>query len=449
MHGIIIALAVLNFVLSATRFLVCVRAKRLISVAWFLITYFSFFFIGVSLSGGFSHYRGFTGDTIIVTEGNIQKTIIFVAAFNCLFLCAEWSAAKLILPRRANWRGTQAKESAMEKRLLAMLGILLILGSALYAKTTAGHDYSQYISYAGSSWGQVFLWAGSPFIALLALRNRFIPALVACLPFLYFMMQMKVRSFALLSIVPLGILIFLKLTDSTGKNRARKVIKLLGLVGLILGASVLNSFVMKEKRHDPGAIYLLPDAGMPRGTAILMKAVDVTGASTQWDSLYLYIRNMVNPFVKLLRVPATTVEDPPVLMARLFDGVPKGSATFFHYPSLWYGDAYLAFRNWGAGMALLWGLVFVLWERAMSKGGLFLCLLLPYFTWHSYMLVRGAVAGATIPLTYSLYITLIVAGMAAIMGITSVVGPNFNRRIKATRKDATSDEDLSFKNLLS
>lgn len=96
-------------------------------------------------------------------------------------------------------------------------------------------------------------------------------------------------------------------------------------------------------------------------------------------------------------------------MGRYYDDVPKSFPLRLHYPALWYADAYFAFGKYGLLLAAFWAAVLVGWERLMARNSLIFGLLLPFYSWHAYMLVRGAIAGSSVPISYALYISALTA----------------------------------------
>lgn len=423
----ILSLAFLNFIFSALRLYFCFKARRLISIAWFLIAYFSWFFIPVVMGGSFKHYRTFPGELVTITNETIANAIVFIFIFNVIFFITEASLWKVIGPKKNDQEWVLPVKSVLLNRLQIALFSLMILGTVLYGITSFTHEYRDYVEYRGSGWGLVFLWASSSLITLLALRKKYTLAILACLPFIYFTLQLHIRSFALLSIIPV-IIVYMLQVSSEGRSGVLKKILFGG--AMLLGVLMLSSAVLMDKQGKGSKGFNLPDSGMPYGTVIVMELTNKFKASTEWDSLTLYGRNLINPFLRFFSTINLTdtaildIVDPPVVMAQLYDGVPKNWGVYFHYPTLWYMDAYLSFGYYGLMLAIFWAFVLVLWESLITRNILLFGLMLPFYTWHIYMLIRGATAGATVPFSYAVYITFIVAAMVG--GLKIFKGSRYN-----------------------
>jgi hypothetical protein len=395
------------------------KGRRFIAIAWFLIAYFSFFFIPVSTSESFVHILGLTGEAVPIDYARIQSACLFVFIFNLVFLVTELSLWKLFGVRTTNintlWQ--LPKSSAVLNRVELFFAVFLVVGTILYGIQTLQFDYKDYVAVGNeASWSVVFLWASTPFITIAAMRKQYVRAFIACIPYLYFAYHMKIRSFALLSLIPLAIIYALQATTSAKPNILRliRIAIIGGSLALILVMS--SAVIMSNKMEAKGQGISLPDAGMPFGTVIMMELSDKFDTKTGFDSLALYGRNLIGPFTKLYTKlfdeKLELIEDPPFVMGRLYQGVPRSWSTRFHYPSLWYGDAYVSFGQAGLLLAALWAAIFIFLEVLMSSRMMLLALMLPFFSWHTYMLVRGATAIATVPYAYAAYIALIIGVLA-------------------------------------
>lgn len=421
MSALTIALCLGNLAFCAWRTLRVLRAERVIALIWILITYHSAFLVQLAISGPFSKYRGFTNDIIQVTAESILTLAWFAFMFNVLFAAAEALVWRIAAPRptsAAAWK-LDSEPKWLQRAQLIYLGFLLV-GGVLYWFKMAGGGYRDYVEFTQSNWPQVFFWASAPLITILALRGRRALAIAACVPFLFFAVYLKIRAFALLSIIPAVVVIYFQ---SIGGRRARRDAFLRPLVvgAVMFGFLVAVSVVVTYKKmadiegfaDTPGEITGLPDSGMIYGSAIVFEYVRDTKVSLGPDALVQYGWNIINPFMRLFRIEPPVITDPAIYMAGIVDGVPKGSAVFFHYPTLWYGDALLSFGISGLLLAVLWGAIVSLWEWLMSRNTMLLALLLPYYTWHAYMLVRGTPTGATVPLAYAGYLSLLALIIAA------------------------------------
>ena len=250
----------------------------------------------------------------------------------------------------------------------------------------------------GIEWAIVLFWASSPLITVIAMQKRWLPATVLCLPFIYFALHLQVRSFALLSLVPVIVVGFYQIAnDPAARLRFARTIRY-GVVGGI-ALVTLSIWVSKYKTGE----VAFPDSGMPFGVVQVVTLADRFDARTGFNSLALYGWNYINPFMRLVGVMPPDLDDVPVVVARLLEGVPEDWPVYFHYPALLWTDAYLSFGWNGLWLAVLWAAIYCVWDAVMRQSPLVLALLLPYFVWHSYMWARGAIAIASVPIAYALY----------------------------------------------
>ncbi|MCX6599989.1 MAG: hypothetical protein NT025_00275, partial [bacterium] len=239
-----LALALLNVILCWWRFVAALRARRLTSIPWFLLAYFSIFFIPVSLEESISWTRGFFAEAVTAGPEEIHRAILFVVLFNMVFSFAD-KVGELLIARR----GPQAiwilpSRTATLNKLSRILGGLWVVGSAWYFWTTRTQNYRDYVE--GSSWAIVLFWASSPLITMLAMQKRWLPATVLCVPFIYFALHLQVRSFALLSLVPVIVVGFYQIaSDPAARLRFARTIRY-GVVGGI-ALVTLSIWVSKYK----------------------------------------------------------------------------------------------------------------------------------------------------------------------------------------------------------
>jgi len=405
MDWTVTSIAVVNVALCGWRTVSTLRQQRLISLVWLLITYFAFFLLLLSVAGPFARWRGFIGDYVHVRSETIGFACQYALGFNALFALSESLFGRLGGGRRAaiSW-----EVGGRERRLRVahwVLAALIVIGTPLYWLTVETGNYDLYVNYQGSNWAMVFLWAGAPFATACALRGRYLLALAASIPFVLFAWHLQVRSFALLTAVPVAaILVFRYASRRPRGNLLGKALVVLVASGILLAVS---AYATVGKKGTHGEIAL-PDSGLVYGMNIVFERAWEFREQTGFETLGKYALNLVNPFLRLANVTPPVLHDNPVYIAHLIDGVPQGYPAFFHYPTLWYSDAYLSFGLPGLWLAVLWGALLSLWERLMWRSATLLEVFLPFYTWHAYMLVRGATAIASVPFAYAVYIVIIV-----------------------------------------
>ncbi|MEY4588598.1 MAG: hypothetical protein RL497_674 [Pseudomonadota bacterium] len=399
-----LSIAIANIIIAFAGLYLSLKQHRLGTVVWFLISYFMLWFIPVALTDEITHIQKFTNGTIKIDQESIGKTLIFILAFNIIFFISDivfyrMHRASIHIPIAFKW----GERSNITQCVFILF---LLYGTIFYYLSTRNFSYTDYVENV-ASWPMVFMWCASSGICLAALRKKYVIASLMALPFLYFMIHLKIRSFALLSIIPLLIILYLQFSEgqqSFLKNWRTYAVIIPIFIGLLFGAA----YSMNTKQDKARNTSIFPDAGMPFGCIIITEGIRKDQISTGFDALKLYGSNISNPFRRLFGMHTPEIIDPPVIMAQIFEGFPKNHKTRYHYPVLWYTDAYLAFGLLGLLLAVFWSAVLNFWERLASYNASTFCILLPVYCWHAYMLVRGAISGAAVPFLYSVYIAAIV-----------------------------------------
>jgi hypothetical protein len=391
-------IASLNLTLCCWRFASSLKASRIISIIWFLFGYFAVFFIPVSLEKEMIVYRGFFAEIVRIGESTIDKTILYVFVFNIIFAISEVLFGRLLGGSNRGIQWSLDKKNFGLNLIICVLLLYWTIGTAWYLWETRNIGYRDYVE--GSSWACVIFWASSPLISIFAMQKRYFLALILCTPFLFIAVHLYVRSFALLSIVPLCIVSFNQIID--GRTKILIWWKILAAGAILVSLVALSIVVSQYKTGE----FAFPDSGMPYGVVQSIGLVDRLKESTGFNSLILYGWNYINPFMKLFRISKPDIADTPVIIARLLEGVPIKWPIYFHYPALLWTDAYISFQWNGLLLAVFWAFVLSCWEWVILKFGIMPAILLPYLSWHNYMLVRGAVAVASVPLAYSGYLSI-------------------------------------------
>lgn len=403
----ILLIASLNFLLCTGRLLWAFRNARVIAIVWCLITYHSFFLLLLVIEGGFITFKGFSGVSVKIGEDIIGLVCIFVLVFNIIFCLVEVLAYKIFRPKAAiSWDLPKKNKETLHIQIV-LLGCL-IGGGIFYWLNMQGLGYRDYVEYSGSNWAVVFLWASSPLITLLVLQRRYSLAIIAVLPFVIFAFYLHIRSFLLLSMIPAIVVVFFQ--HIVGNSNASFIRKNTLLAIFIVVLTLISSLIIKDKTGKEA--FSLPDSELVYSMNLVFKAESREKLELGFNSLYLYGSNLMNPFFKLGQIigiiDRRSIIDTPVYMARIVNGVPLTSKVYFHYPTLWYSDAYISFGLHGLWLAFFWGVILVLLEIVMCRTPMYLALILPFYVWHNYMLVRGSIAGAAAPFSYAFYLSYLI-----------------------------------------
>ncbi len=412
--------SIVNLVLCLLLLWHSARNARAVSLVWFMNAYFAWFFLLMSNNGPYSRSRGFTAELITVNQATIDYLAVYALACNVLFFIGYSILFSLSGGNRypARW---EADGSARWVRFAAHIYLaFLIVGSLLYWLKMRNLGYRGYVEFQfqGSNWPVVFLWASAPYACLMAMQKRFVLAVAATLPFMFFALHLNVRSFALLSLIPISIVFYfqkVRVAKKFGADSIKLFIKGLPIILILIATSIVITYNKQSRLHgvpDEGQLTGLPDSGLVYGAGLVFSATLKSDIHLGFNSLQKYFVTLATPFVKLgtklMGIPAPLLEDTPVFMARVIDGVPKNYSVYHHYPVLWYSDAIVSFGQWGVILGLLWGAVAALWERFLRVSWTLCALLLPFYCWHMYMLIRGATAVAAVPISYAMYVSLLV-----------------------------------------
>jgi len=392
-----------------------VRQRRLVAIIWLLLAYFGVAILFLTIEGAFIHTQPFTLVQFDINNGELLRFNLFALGFNLIFGLTDLGCSRWLHPfarRRIRWN-PGPRESRTIEILIRIYGSLLIVSSLLTIVMFRGSGYTDFVERNESSWPMVFLMASSPFIAFCTIQRRYWLALAACLPFLLIAIQLNVRTFLLPSVITVVLVhAFREISRRKINLRgglARWAVTVVALVCLLL----VSSRIMSLKTGKQTGIIALPDFDLVTMSPVVMAASDVTNTRTGWDSLALYHLNLINPFLRLMGVERPEITDPPVVMARFIEGVPENWPRFYHYPSLIYADAYLSFGYAGLWMAVYWALILMALELILVQNMILFGVMVPYYSWHAYLLVRGATAGASVQCAYSIYFSLIIAFVVA------------------------------------
>lgn len=412
---------IISLAICMTRAAATLRSRRAISIVWILLSYFTIFCFPLSLETEIELTRGFDSAYFKISHLEIRKTLAFILCFNSTLLIGDLFFSKLLEPkvRTTNWN--LDRDSSLVKYLLRILLCYWLVGSLWYYVHTRGLGYRDYVE--GTSWAAVFLWASSPAVVIAAFQRRWVLAAILCLPFMYFAVHLSVRSFALLSIVPLMVVVVFQGLGAemvTPINFRKLTVRASLASVIVIGASALVGL------WKPG-VQIFPDSGMPYGAVQTISLANDFGMQLGFNSLLLYAENFVNPFLKLFQIDRESSTDTPVFIAGLLEGVPFDWPVYFHYPTLIWSDAYISFGWSGVWFGILWALILVCWDRLIGKHQVIAILTLPYFCWHGYMLVRGAIAVSSVPFAYAAYFSFFAFLLA------KVIAQSEGRRESVTR----------------
>lgn len=400
MTAFTLAVSLVNVTVVVWRTSVAAADRRLSAVWWLLLSYFSLLMLIDTVKGEFNHTLEWTGRDVFIPITDFVMTNLFVLLSNGALAVGDIVSRRLF----ANWRKSIRNDRAGNRYEVLLVLYTVVLGIAAlgYGVRMRGYDYTTYVEANESNWWQVAFIASAPSVLLAILRRRWILAAIGVSAYTYFAVVLEVRSFLLLSACPAIVWLWIAHGAEHPRFRGRSYWPYVAIVAaLVMGVSIYRGTVR-------GAESLLPERQLPTLMRVAFSQMLNSPLLTGWDSLERYSYGVARPFFRLLGVPPPVTVDPPVLAAQLVTGYPVSGARYFHYPLLWYTDSFMAFGWLGAGLGLLWGLVFGASEHLARRDPLSCALLLPYVIWHGYMILRGAPAIATVPISFAVYMQLLV-----------------------------------------
>lgn len=380
-------LLVINLIFCSWVLYGYVKNRDLLSFVWIIITYYALFIL-ISSFGEIVNEQGYVGTIIKTSEYTKEVVAMFVLSFNILFHVSMvvfgyvWKYLRI----------DRLKLNKIERYDIAfyVMSFYVIVGGGFYYLQMSGKDYFDYVTMSESAWSQAFLWAGSPAILYFAHRGKYMTSLLLCIPFVVFVLQLKVRSFALLSVVPFIIYML--------QNRQQSNALIRNIISSASFILIVYLFLFLRESNT------LPDAFLPVYMNTVFEAHESFLKVEGLPGINAYLLNMIRPFLIILGVSDYNYYDTPFYLASIITG---SENTVNHFPSLWYTDAYVNYGYIGVTLSILFGFIISLMTVFVRSGYTAYCLFLPYYVWHNYLLIRGAVTIATVPFSYSLYLSAI------------------------------------------
>lgn len=393
----------LNFLLCCWRLIATLRMKRLISGVWFLTSYFAICMMVFGADTPIKHHANFSGSMWTIQLESIHSNIIFVLFFNTLLAVGEIVTNFFMRRTVPDIKHIKPIQHALLERLNLIYGLMLVIGGCLYGIKMWGLGYSDYVEYKSSNWPAVIFLSSAPFITISFVLRRYLFGVLGVLFFIYFAISLQVRSFVLFSVMPAAVIIIL--IHFHGKSISIwNSFKRLGMpVMLILLLASFGAYLIYQRT---GKLYL-PESGLPIGMHIIMDKIRHGAATVEWNSFKVMLQGLAMPILKIFKIDFGVKFDTPAYFASIYEGFWGKTERYFHYPVLWYADAYAAFRDWGLLIGLFWGILLAVVERLVVQSLLTFCIFIPYYVWMAYFLVRGAIGNAFLSISYEVYLNLV------------------------------------------
>lgn len=393
-----------NIVLCLWGLIVSLKHKRLISFMWLLSFYFSIAILVNGVDTVIIHDAKFSGARWLISEDSQKNNVIFVLMFNCALAVGELFFLKFYkfeLPRLKT-ANIQFRKILNIFRL--SYGVALIASSFLYYLKMRGLGYTDYVEFKDSNWPFVFLFAASPFVTFSYVLGKKISIIVSLFIFIFFAFYLNVRSFLLISILPLLFCFIIKNFQISENFNYGNFTRYIKYVFLFLIFIFLGSFLGYQRT----GMITLPEFGLPVGMHIIMDKFRAGYDCTGFNSLLVFMYGLLMPIYKIFDLQPPFVHDTPAIFAAIYEGFESKPTNYYHYPVLWYADAYASFRSYGILMGFFWGAFLVTYERLISISMLTFLIFIPFYSWTVYFLVRGAVGNSINSISYPLFLSFIV-----------------------------------------
>lgn len=293
--------------------------------------------------------------------------------------------------------------------LLLIYSSLYAIGFTLYFWNALKLDYSGFVNFEGSAWGQVFFYSGATLIAITAARRRWIVAAVLSAPYVILSEVLAIRSFLALSLIPICVLLIMTphLQQLPGKQTSTRTPFITSsrwpsrLLGIAVSAGALLYGVVGASLTKHGEVRLFEESIIEYHfivTDALEREREILGT----ESLERFLWGLGSPVFKQAGIRYEGSDDPPAIFASYIDPYANRLSGYFHYPALWQADTFAAFRYWGLALAPIWALLLLGMERLVRTNIETWIILLPVSCWISFMFARGASGNASISISYVL-----------------------------------------------
>lgn len=396
---IIVLIASLNLIFCLYRMSVSLKRERFISVAWLLISYYAALILIEVSSGDMFFMFGSTGVGWRHNSEDYLGSVLFISICNVTFCVGESFFAK-IFEIDGGFRGKSLKHGG--EFLLYLYVVVFVVSFFVYINKMSGASYRDYVEYSQSDWSRVFLFSSLSVFTISLLKNvKFVVLVVfSCMAYLSYVLQ--VRSF----IVPLILCaIFVAIINRgliLGKLRGIK--KASYYVLFLITVFVVFGAISYKKIGQ----LVLPEIMLPKYLLIVIDKIRYGSDTLGFNSIYGFLHGCALPWIKLFSFASLSPDaDTPVYAASLIFDTTNFQGVYYHFPVLWYGDAYISFGSYGAFLGFFWGFILVVTEYVLKKNELIFVMFSQFYAWLLFFIIRGAIANSTISISYAFYMQLL------------------------------------------
>lgn len=382
-----------NIYLCITQIRRALRERSLSAFVWVFLCYFAVLSpFELILRSPF--LEGYSGYERVFEDADYLRAMAFMFSANVCLALGYSLGGEGPGERLSNY--AVSSRNHFYRMAMPLLLAAYVAGFFLFFKTAGGMGYTEFVEYQGSNWGLVLVYLSSPAICLLSMRKRYGLAAVMALPYVYFSVVLQVRSFFVFSLLPIVVIYYLdNKPASLGLTLSRRGI---GFFAVLVGLLLANFVVTQNKTGQ----ISLPEQQLLRNFIQVSARIAEDGGFTGFDSTIRLLYGVIAPLGAIFNYQPALPDDVQVYFARLIFGASTLSG-YFHYPSLWYADAYASFGWLGALVGLAIGGWLRVAEKAISFSKISFSLFLPFYIWNVYMILRGAMGNSVAAISYPLY----------------------------------------------
>ena len=396
----------LTAALSALRFRIVLRTDALGAIFHLLFAYFSLLYVNESMSGFVFNVESYTNRALIVERSTILGFALCWLLSYISYSAIEMWAERMLIGRH---QSSFANQSELAENSTAMIPFVMLyaLGVVGMLGASLGGDYRLYVEGQISGWAFGFFVAGSAYINMLAMRGRYLFAVIAALPYIFLSLYIGVRFFLLLGVI--APLVGVVLRHSTGGLQLTKSqeIKLALLVMSVFGIQSLLLYMRAD-------VYMMPEQLLVKGSLRIAGYAAQGGIGvSEFDSLTRFLLGIFTPFFNFFGVNNMFGSDSPIIFARILQGTSTGQGGFLHFPLIYVTESYATLGILGFVFSAVWSLIFALLRQLLCTSLFRVQVFLPVYLWVFYMWFRGAGAVAVSSISYGICALLIVFGFVS------------------------------------
>lgn len=395
MEYIAITITLLNILLCFKGLKDSFKGKSLFIIWWLFLIYFAILFL-IKFFTYSSHYLDWNRSTIDISEEIKLNSILFNFLTNIFVFIGQ----KFITKRPLN--SDILLPSRIPKLLKQIIFIFGIISFGVLLRKLSDWNYYKLVS-SGDFGGYSFVFV-QVFLSMTVyfyLQKKWIGLIIIFLLSTTYVIFTSVRSIFAYSVISI-IYIYIYQLYLNNKN-LKSIITRAIIVFLIVG--IIGSALILLR---PNAIFKLPEEYLVEiNYVVFNKQID----PLLFNSYRQYLIGFFTPVKNLFDLNITY----PMTVPEFNSGVFIQSKTeafnteyLYHFPALFYNELYVSFSWIGIIGGFFYSSYFLILENFIKKTNLRLFLFLPLFSWHTYMIFRGATDISSSGICYALWIQILI-----------------------------------------